>query len=163
MGELKLIVKKKIEDYGIIFIDEIDNILFIASGSFHSSKPSDLLPELQGRLPVKIFLKPLEEQDFMRILVEPTTSIIKQHQALLETEGINLKYEKKAIKSIAKLSCDINKKTEDLGVRRLYSIMEYLLEDISFNSNKLKNQTVKITESYVKKKLKYLIKYQNLD
>lgn len=204
--ELQLIVKKKIEDYGIIFIDEIDkitqssqinnsrgevsregvqrdllpliegsnvktkigiiktdNILFIASGSFYSSKPSDLLPELQGRLPVKIFLKSLAEKDFMRILVEPKSSIIKQHQALLETEGINLKYEKKAIKSIAKISCDINKKTEDLGVRRLYSIMEYLLEDISFNSNKLRNRTIKITESYVKKKLKYLVKYQNLD
>merc|ERR1711976_268387 len=162
MGELKLIVKKKIEDYGIIGIIKTDNILFIASGSFHFSKPSDLLPELQGRLPIKIYLESLKQKDFMRMLIEPKTSVIKQHQALLETELVNLKYEKEAIKLIAEISYNINFKTEDLGARRLQSIMEYLLEDISFNADKLKHRTIQITRCYVNNKLKNLIKEQNL-
>jgi len=204
--DLKVIVKNKVENYGIVFIDEIDkltqsshlssgkgeisregvqrdllpliegsnvqtkigqiktdNILFLASGAFHFSKPSDLLPELQGRLPIQINLKSLQIEDLMRILIEPKTSIVKQHQALLETENINLTYEKNAIKRIAELSFDINFRTENLGARRLHSIMEYLLEDISFNAKKLQNQTIQITNKYVEKKLGRLLQEQKLD
>jgi len=125
-----------------------DNILFIASGSFYSSKPSDLLPELQGRLPVSVHLESLKIKDFMRILIEPQASIIKQHQALLETEEINLKYEKDSIKRIAEISYEINLKTENIGARRLYTVMEYLLDDISFNANKFKKKTIKISKRY---------------
>lgn len=204
--DIKSIVKNNVENYGIVFIDEIDkltqishvnrgkgeisregvqrdllpliegsevntkigkiktdNILFFASGAFHFSKPTDLIPELQGRLPVQIYLKSLQIEDLMRILVEPKTSIIKQHQALLEIESINLKYEKNAIKRIAELSFDINFKTENLGARRLHSIIEYLLEDISFNAIKLKNQTILITKNYVEKKLGKWVEEQKLD
>jgi len=204
--ELKSVVKKKVENYAIVFIDEIDkltqslnsnssrgevsregvqrdllpliegsfiqtkigmiktdNILFIASGSFHCSKPSDLLPELQGRLPIKIYLQSLNKKDLMRMLVEPKTSIVRQHQALLGTELVNLRYEKDAIKRIAEIAYEMNIKTENLGARRLHSIMDYLLEDISFNASKLKHKTIQITQSYVNRKLKHLMKDQNLD
>lgn len=204
--DLRSIVIKRVEQYGIVFIDEIDkltqslsenngraeisregvqrdllplieganistkygtvktdHILFFASGSFHMSKPSDLLPELQGRLPIQIQLESLTIIDFMRILIEPVASVIKQHQALLETEEINLKYERSSIKKIAEIAWEMNEKTENIGARRLHTVMEYLLEDISFNANKFKKKTIKITEKYVNKKLQALINEQKLD
>jgi len=189
---------EKVEDSGIIFLDEIDKIaggdsrtgpdvsregvqrdilpivegstvatrygmvrtdhvLFIAAGAFHSSKPSDLIPELQGRFPIRVELKSLGKDDFKRILVEPQNALVKQYTLLLGTEKIKLEFTDDAIEEIASLACVVNDQTENIGVRRLHTIMERLLSEVSFAGPEMSNRKVKIDAEYVKKQLSDVI------
>ncbi len=126
-----------------------DHILFIASGAFHVSKPSDLLPELQGRLPIRVELTALTRDDMRRILVEPEASLIRQHQALMEAEGVTLEFEEEAIDKLADLAVKVNDSVENIGARRLQTVMERLLDEISFTASDRKGETVNITADYV--------------
>ncbi|HIG22237.1 MAG TPA: ATP-dependent protease ATPase subunit HslU [Henriciella marina] len=126
-----------------------DHILFIASGAFHVSKPSDMLPELQGRLPIRVELKPLSKADMRRILVEPEASLIRQHQALMEAEGVDLQFEDAAIDALADVAVRVNDTVENIGARRLQTVLERLLDEISFTANDRKGETVTITADYV--------------
>ena len=127
-----------------------DHILFIASGAFHLAKPSDLLPELQGRLPIRVELKPLTRDDFVRILTEPEASLIKQYRALLETEQVELEFEDTAIEEIATLAAEINSSVENIGARRLHTVMERLLEEISFSAPDRAGTSLTIDKEYVR-------------
>lgn len=188
------IAKERVEQYGIVFIDEIDkiaspianaqqnisregvqrdilpiiegssvqtrygaidttHILFIAAGAFHAVKPSDLIPELQGRFPLRVELNDLTQDDFNAILTKPQNALIKQYCLLLETEEVKLQFSKAAIKRIAAIAVEINNKTDNIGARRLHTIMEILLEEISFNAPQLKGQTIPITAQYVDERL----------
>lgn len=144
--------------YGMI---KTDHILFICSGAFHLSKPSDLLPELQGRLPIRVELKPLKEKDLARILIEPKNSLIKQYKALMETEGVHLEFNKEAIEKIAAYAAECNSEVEDIGARRLHTIIEKLLEDISFNHEDYQGKNTIIDEKFVTEKLSNIVK--NID
>ena len=145
--------------YGIV---KTDYILFIASGAFHMSKPSDLIPELQGRFPIRIELDPLTKEDFVRILTEPENAIIKQYQALLATENVEIEFTKEAIEEIAKIAYEINEKMENIGARRLYTVVEKVLEDISFEAPDIAPTKVTITPEYVREKLEDIIKDEDL-
>jgi ATP-dependent HslUV protease ATP-binding subunit HslU len=134
-----------------------DHILFIASGAFHVSKPSDLLPELQGRLPIRVELSALSRDDMRRILVEPEASLIRQHQALMNAEGVTLEFEEAAIDSLADLAVKVNDTVENIGARRLQTVMERLLDEISFTASDRSGETVNITEDYVKAQLSDLV------
>jgi ATP-dependent HslUV protease ATP-binding subunit HslU len=136
--------------YGVI---KTDHILFIASGAFHLSKPSDLLPELQGRLPTRVELRALTEADFKRILLEPEASLIKQYKALLETETVNLNFTDEAINEIAKLAVEINTTIENIGARRLHTVLERLLEDISFDASDKPGEEYKVDVALVHEKI----------
>ena len=190
---------EKIEQGGIIFLDEIDkivgrersmgpdvsregvqrdllpliegssvktkygmvrtgHILFIAAGAFHTSKPSDLIPELQGRFPLRVELEPLDKADFIRILKEPKNALIRQYIALLETEGVTLEFTDSAIEEIASIAFEVNEKTENVGARRLFTIMERLLEDVSFDAPQMKEKKVAIDAQYVKDKVQDIAK-----
>jgi ATP-dependent HslUV protease ATP-binding subunit HslU len=139
-----------------------DHILFIASGAFHLAKPSDLLPELQGRLPIRVELKPLSRDDFRRILLEPEASLIKQYKALLATEGVALDFAEEAIDEIASLAEQINMTVENIGARRLHTILERLLEEISFTASDLAaGAAVTIDRAYVREHVSALA--QNAD
>jgi len=195
MDKVISIAKKRVEEAGIVFIDEIDkvttsdstrrgpdvsregvqrdllpviegttvntkygmvrtdHILFIAAGAFHVAKPSELIPELQGRLPIRVELDSLGEKEFKRILTEPENALVKQYKALLKTEGIEIEFEEQAIEEIAKIAVDVNEKTENIGARRLYTIMERLLEDISFEAPQRKGERIIIDTDYVQSKL----------
>jgi ATP-dependent HslUV protease ATP-binding subunit HslU len=135
-----------------------DHILFIASGAFHLSKPSDLLPELQGRLPIRVELSDLDKDDMVRILKEPEASLLKQYIALIETEKVTLHFTDDAIEKIAEIAISINKEVENIGARRLHTIMEKLLEELSFKASDVGSQKLKIDENYVDKHLSGLIK-----
>jgi len=126
-----------------------DHILFIASGAFHLSKPSDLIPELQGRLPIRVELKALSTDDFVRILTEPDASLTDQYKALLATEGVNLEFTEDGIRRIAEIAWQVNEKTENIGARRLHTVLERLLEDVSYNATELDRVTVTINAAYV--------------
>ncbi len=141
-----------------------DYILFIAAGAFHTAKPSDLIPELQGRFPIRVELKSLRKEDFEKILTEPQNALIKQYQALLETEGVQLVFEDSAISRIARLACDVNDDTEDIGARRLHTLLEKLMEDISFNAPDMKEDERKviIDDKYVDDKLAEIVKSSDL-
>ncbi|MEJ7606346.1 MAG: ATP-dependent protease ATPase subunit HslU [Bryobacteraceae bacterium] len=139
-----------------------DHILFIAAGAFHVSKPSDLIPELQGRFPIRVELKSLSTQDFIRILSEPKNALIKQYVALMDTEGIKLTFTEDSIQEIAKLAAQVNETTENIGARRLHTIMEKLLEEISFAGPDLKKKNVKIDAAYVNLQLLDIVKDQDL-
>jgi ATP-dependent HslUV protease ATP-binding subunit HslU len=145
--------------YGFV---RTDHILFIAAGAFHVSKPSDLIPELQGRFPIRVELKSLTEEDFIRILKEPKNALVKQYQALLETEGIKLTFTDDALEEIARLAARVNESAENIGARRLHTIMEKLLEEISFEGPDLKKKVVKIDGAYVRKQLADIVKDQDL-
>ena len=145
--------------YGMV---STEHILFIAAGAFHVSKPSDLIPELQGRFPIRVELESLTLDDFKRILIQPKNSLIKQYQALLKTEEINLEFDEKAISTLAEMTVEINKTTEDIGARRLHTLLEKLLEEISFLGNEIENKDQIITSEYVSEKLEDLVKDQNL-
>lgn len=136
--------------YGMI---KTDHILFIASGAFHVAKPSDLIPELQGRLPIRVELKSLEIGDFVRILREPDCSILKQYIALMKTEGVDLSFEEDAIRKIAEIAYRVNEEVENIGARRLHTVMEKLLEEISFDAPELEEKNINITTDYVNEKL----------
>lgn len=139
-----------------------DHILFISSGAFHVCKPSDLLPELQGRLPIRVELRALTEEDFVRILTEPEASLIKQYTALMATEGVTLNFTKDAIAEIAKISAQVNASIENIGARRLHTVMERLLDDISFTATDRDGETVDIDADYVKGTVGELAKDQDL-
>lgn len=130
-----------------------DHILFIAAGAFHMAKPSDLIPELQGRFPIRVELKKLQIEDFVRILVEPDNAIIKQYVALLETEGIKIEFSDDAIRRIAEVAFEVNQNTDNIGARRLHTIMEKLLEDLSFEAPDISMETIVINAQYVNEKL----------
>jgi ATP-dependent HslUV protease ATP-binding subunit HslU len=197
--KLKDLAIKKIEEGGMVFIDEIDkiavpststsrqdpskegvqrdllpivegsavstkigtvktdHILFIAAGAFHLSKPSDLIPELQGRFPLRVELDSLDEEALYRILTEPANSLVKQYEALLGVEGIHLTFEEDALKLIAKYSALANEKTEDIGARRLHTIMEKILDDISFDADERSGESVVISDSLVEEKLEKIV------
>ncbi len=195
--------RRKVEQHGIIFLDEIDkivgrdhgrgpdvsregvqrdllpivegttvtskygmvrtdHILFIASGAFHLSKPSDLIPEMQGRFPIRVELQSLGAEEFRRILTEPENALIKQYQALMETEGIRLIFAPEAISEIAALATKVNERTENIGARRLHTIMEKLLEEISFTAPELSAREITITAEYVRERLDNLIADEDL-
>ena len=139
-----------------------DHILFIASGAFQLAKPSDLLPELQGRLPIRVELDALKEEDFKRILKEPDNSLIKQYKALLDTENVNLVFTDDGINMLAKISAEVNSSVENIGARRLHTIIEKVLDDVSFNATDRAGQTVTINEKYVQDNLGNLVKDTDL-
>ncbi len=139
-----------------------DHILFISSGAFHMAKPSDLLPELQGRLPIRVELKDLTQEDLVRILKEPESSLLKQHTALMLTENINLEFTDDGINEIARLAAVANREVENIGARRLHTIMEKLLEDLSFNASEMKKKKVTIDVEYVTKQLGEISKNTDL-
>ena len=204
MDEVQSLAVKRAENFGIVFIDEIDkvasrssnksgpdvsregvqrdllpivegtvvstkygpvktdHILFIAAGAFHLSKPSDLIPELQGRFPIRVELKPLTKEDFVKILTEPKNALIKQYKALMATEGVELEFTEDAIEEIAKIAEEVNEKTENIGARRLHTILEKIMEDYSFNAPDLKGQKVVIDAKTVKEKLGDIVSNEDL-
>jgi len=195
--------RRKVEQHGIIFLDEIDkiasrdhtrgpdvsregvqrdllpivegttvntkygmvrtdHILFIASGAFHMSRPSDLIPEMQGRFPIRVELHSLGPAEFERILTEPENALVKQYRALMETEGIRLTFTPEAVREIASLATRVNERTENIGARRLHTVMEKLLEEISFTAPELRAQEIAITDGYVRERLGSLIEDEDL-
>ena len=145
--------------YGVV---DTTHILFIAAGAFHVSKPSDLIPELQGRFPLRVELESLNKEDFYRILTEPENALVMQYKALLATEDVKLEFTDEALKEISKIAEDVNSNLENIGARRLHTILENLLEDISFKANEMAGQTVSIDLPYVQEKLKDTVKDQDL-
>ena len=145
--------------YGMV---RTDHILFIGAGAFHVAKPSDMIPELQGRFPIRVEMKSLTTDDFIRILTEPKNALIKQYVALMETEGIKLKFTKDAIAAIAEAASSVNESTQNIGARRLHTIMEKLLDEISFDAPDLKKKTITINAKYVNDKLSDIVKDQDL-
>jgi len=203
MDEVASEAVKRAENFGIVFIDEIDkvaakgskhgpdvsregvqrdllpivegttvstkygpirtdHILFIAAGAFHLSKPSDLIPELQGRFPIRVELKALTKEDFVRILTEPKNALIKQYKALLATEGVEIEFTEDAIQEIATIAEEINEKMENIGARRLHTILEKIMEDISFEAPDLKGQKIIIDKQLVRNKLENVIANEDL-
>jgi len=145
--------------YGMI---RTDHILFIAAGAFHVTKPSDLIPELQGRLPIRVELQSLKEEDFIRILTEPKNALIKQYVALLDTEGVKLNITEDAVAAVARFATSVNEQTENIGARRLHTILEKVLDEISFEAPDLKKKNVKVDAAYVSKQLADIVKNQDL-
>ena len=139
-----------------------DHILFIAAGAFHVAKPSDLIPELQGRFPIRVELSPLSKDDFVRILTEPKGALVRQYQALLETEGLTIEFAKDGLAEIAEIAVQVNERTENIGARRLFTIMERLLEEISFEGPGWPDKRITITAAYVRDRLKDIVKDQDL-
>jgi ATP-dependent HslUV protease ATP-binding subunit HslU len=145
--------------YGIV---RTDHILFIAAGAFHVSKPSDLIPELQGRFPIRVEVDALEEQDFVRILREPENALPKQYIALLATEGVEISFAEDAIERIAHLAAEVNERTENIGARRLHTIMEKVLDEVLFDAPDMRGQKVVVNQSYVDRMLADVVKDQDL-
>jgi ATP-dependent HslUV protease ATP-binding subunit HslU len=145
--------------YGMI---RTDHILFVAAGAFHVTKPSDLIPELQGRLPIRVEMQSLKEEDFVRILTEPKNALLKQYIALLETEGVKLLFTEDAVQAIARFATSVNEQTENIGARRLHTILEKVLDELSFEAPDLKKKSVKIDAAYVTKQLADIVKNQDL-
>lgn len=139
-----------------------DHILFIAAGAFHVAKPSDLIPELQGRFPIRVELSPLSKDDFVRILTEPKGALVRQYQALLATEGLSIDFTPDGLEEIAEIAVQVNEQTENIGARRLFTIMERLLEDISFEGPSWPDKRISITATYVRERLKDIVKDQDL-
>jgi ATP-dependent HslUV protease ATP-binding subunit HslU len=138
------------------------HILFIAAGAFHMSKPSDLIPELQGRFPIRVELSPLTKEDFVKILTQPKNALITQYMELLKTEGVTLDFTPPAIDRLAELATEVNSRSENIGARRLHTIMELLLEEVSFHAPEISGQTITITPQYVDEKLKNIVQDQDL-
>jgi ATP-dependent HslUV protease ATP-binding subunit HslU len=145
--------------YGMV---RTDHILFIAAGAFSSSKPSDLIPELQGRFPIRVELDSLTKEDFIRILTEPSNALVKQYIEMLATEGVDITFTKDAIAQIAEVSTLVNERTENIGARRLYTVMETLLDEISFGAPEMKKKDVTINAEYVTDKLQDIIEDEDL-
>jgi ATP-dependent HslUV protease ATP-binding subunit HslU len=203
MDRVSELARERVEQMGIIFIDEIDKIasrgekagidvsregvqrdilpivegskvntrhgmvdtrhvLFIAAGAFHMSKPSDLIPELQGRFPLRVELSALTKEDFVKILTQPRNALITQYTELLKTEGVALDFLPEAIDRLAELATDVNSRSENIGARRLHTIMELLLEEVSFHAPEISGQTIRITRGYVDEKLKNVVEDQDL-
>ncbi len=203
MDRVSELARQRVEEMGIIFIDEIDkiasrgekvgidvsregvqrdilpivegskvntrhgivdtrHILFIAAGAFHMSKPSDLIPELQGRFPLRVELSALTKEDFVKILTQPRNALITQYTELLKTEEVTLEFKPEAIDRIAELATEVNSRSENIGARRLHTIMELLLEEVSFHAPEIQGQTISITRGYVDEKLKNVVEDQDL-
>jgi len=204
MEEVTREAVKRVEENGIVFLDEVDkiasrrsqshgpdvsregvqrdllpivegstvntkygpirteHILFIAAGAFHLSKPSDMIPEMQGRFPIRVELESLSQEDFVRILTEPKNALIVQYTELLKTEQVTLEFTDDAVQEIARVSCKINEDSENIGARRLHTIMEQLLEEVSFEAPDLEGQTIKITPEYIHGRITSLMKNQDL-
>ncbi len=145
--------------YGVV---KTDHMLFIAAGAFHVAKPSDMIPELQGRFPIRVELHSLSKEDLLKILIQPKNSLVKQYKALLATEGVTLEFDDKAYEKIVEIAYEINSMVEDIGARRLHTIMEYLLEDISFDAPDMKGKTYSITKDYVEMRLSEITKSSDL-
>ena len=141
---------------------QTDHILFIAAGAFHLTKPSDMIPELQGRFPIRVELLSLNKKDFVRILTEPKNALIVQYTALMKTEGVKLEFTKEAIDKIAEIACQINEDSENIGARRLHTVMEQLLQEVSFTAPELKDQKISVTPQYIQTRLSNLLKNQDL-
>jgi len=141
---------------------QTDHILFIAAGAFHLTKPSDMIPELQGRFPIRVELQSLNKEDFVSILTEPKNALIVQYTALMKTEGVELVFTKSAIDTIAEIACQINEDSENIGARRLHTVMEQLLEEVSFTAPDLKDKKISITPEYIQTRLSNLLKNQDL-
>ncbi len=203
MEHVSELARQRVEEMGIIFIDEIDkiasrgekvgidvsregvqrdilpivegskvstkhgivdtrHILFIAAGAFHMSKPSDLIPELQGRFPLRVELSPLTKEDFVKILTQPKNALITQYMELLKTEGVTLEFKAEAIDRLAEIATEVNSRSENIGARRLHTIMELLLEEVSFHAPEISGQTIAITPGYVNEKLSNVVQDQDL-
>jgi ATP-dependent HslUV protease ATP-binding subunit HslU len=145
--------------YGMV---KTDHILFVAAGAFHVSKPSDLIPELQGRFPIRVELEALNEGDFVRILTEPKNALIKQYAALLDTEGVTIAFEESGIRRVAEFATLVNERTENIGARRLHTVMEKLLDEISFNASEMDGVTVSIDAAYVDRMLADVVRNEDL-
>ena len=145
--------------WGVI---DTTNILFIAAGAFSFSKPSDLIPELQGRFPLRVELHDLTADEFYRILTEPQNAITKQYKALLSTEGVNVEFDDEALHEIARIASDVNQTNDNIGARRLYTVMEKLLEELAFSADQLNGQTINITKGYVAERLNGIAEDQDL-
>jgi ATP-dependent HslUV protease ATP-binding subunit HslU len=138
------------------------HILFIAAGAFHVSKPSDLIPELQGRFPIRVELKNLTRDDLKEILIEPRNALLRQYTALLATEGLRVEFQEEAIEEIANIAAQINEQSENIGARRLYTVVERLLDELSFSAPELSGQTVSITPQYVRERLGSIVEDADL-
>jgi ATP-dependent HslUV protease ATP-binding subunit HslU len=136
--------------YGVV---KTDHVLFIAAGAFHVAKPSDLIPELQGRFPIRVELEPLSREDLVRILKEPRSSLVRQYTALLATEGVDVQFRDDAIEEVARIAAEVNERMENIGARRLYTIMERLLDELSFDADRLRGQRIVVDAGYVRKRL----------
>ncbi len=145
--------------YGLV---RTDHILFIAAGAFHVAKPSDLIPELQGRFPIRVELEPLTRQDFIRILSEPRNALTRQYVELLRTEGVTVRFTPDAIEAIADIASTVNQRAENIGARRLYTVMERLLEDVSFDAPDMSGQELVIDADYVTAHLADVVKDEDL-
>jgi len=145
--------------YGMV---KTDHILFIAAGAFHVSKPSDLIPELQGRFPIRVELEPLGRQDFIRILTEPKNALVRQYTALLATEGVTLDFTPDAIDRLADVATMVNERTENIGARRLHTVMEKLLDVVSFDAPDLDDKTLHIDTAYVERMLGDIARNEDL-
>ena len=145
--------------YGII---KTDHILFIAAGAFHGTKPSDLIPEMQGRFPIRVELDSLDKDDFIRILLEPENALIRQYVELMKTEGVTLEFEKAAIEQLAEIACLVNEKHENIGARRLHTVLECLLDEVSFNASEMSGVTVNIDADEVRRKLDDVVEDEDL-
>jgi ATP-dependent HslUV protease ATP-binding subunit HslU len=145
--------------YGLV---KTDHILFIAAGAFHVSKPSDLIPELQGRFPIRVELEPLTRDDFARILTEPRSALVKQYVALLATEGVTITFTPDAVGEIATVAAEVNEKAENIGARRLHTVMERLLDEISFEAPDLAGKSVTIDQAYVRRMLADIVRDDDL-
>ena len=145
--------------YGMV---DTSHILFIAAGAFHMSKPSDLIPELQGRFPLRVELEDLTAEDFERILTQPKNALVDQYTALLGTEGVELEFTPESIVRMSEIAGDVNSRTENIGARRLHTVLELLLEDVSYNAPDLKGQKIQITPDYVDERLKNVQEDQDL-
>jgi len=139
-----------------------DHVLFIAAGAFHMSKPSDLIPEMQGRFPIRVELTPLVAEDFVRILTEPKNALTRQYAALLATDGVTIEWADDAIKELAKIAADVNRTTHDIGARRLHTVLERLLDDLLYNAPDIGTQTIPITPAYVRERLGALVADEDL-
>ncbi len=145
--------------YGMV---KTDHVLFIASGAFHTAKPSDLIPEFQGRFPIRVELSSLTKEDFVRILTEPKNALIKQYEALLATEGVRLKFTDDAVQEIAQIASDVNESMENIGARRLHTILERLLDEVSFSAPEIQGKEVLIDAQYVRERLAPILKNEDL-
>jgi ATP-dependent HslUV protease ATP-binding subunit HslU len=145
--------------HGIV---KTDHILFVAAGAFHVAKPADLIPELQGRFPIRVELEPLGTAEFVRILTEPRGSLVKQYMALLATEGLELSFDPSAIDRVAELATLVNERTENIGARRLHTVMEKLLDEISFEAPDMTETSITIDAAYVDRMLAEIVKNEDL-
>jgi ATP-dependent HslUV protease ATP-binding subunit HslU len=136
--------------YGVV---KTDHVLFIAAGAFHVSKVSDLIPELQGRFPIRVELEPLSRADLVRILKEPRSSLVRQYTALLATEGLDVQFRDEAIEEVARIAAEVNERMENIGARRLYTVMERLLDELSFDAADLRGQRIVVDGTYVRARL----------